>query len=711
MMRLFLTIVVLLFSTFRLSAQSTYGTGFEPPFALGDVAGQFGWNHHNNSPTKGTIDPVPPGSPAMMGVQSLAIRTRNVDFFGVTNHLYSPTIGSPAGEPGSTLKSVPVANPQTHFAATLWVRTPSAPVISSRADRRLGQLNPSSRDVNAQEPVGDRYASVRLFNTTNTAGGLVEVRLYWPQTLELDQSVTVATLDWNRWYRFDYLIEFVPGLNDGAPNDRFGLSIYDDSGVLVGSACGTTWEVGWRSGGWGGPATPRAVNGFDLAAETAPNDTIVAFIDQMTMTAFTPTEGPLQATVTGSSSVCAGGTTLLTAAASGGSGSVSSYEWRNESEAIVGTGPTLTAGPGAYTVMITDPLCVSATSQPFTVTELPPLVATIAGPNTVCCGGSVILTANASGGSETITGYEWRNAANEVVGTGQTLQTGAGTYTVTVVDATCGPVSSAAHAVAVVPTIAIADLSANEGDSGTTTFTVAVTLSDPAPSQVSVQWTTANGSATGADYSGASGTLVIPATASGGTIEIAVIGETDFEPNETFTITLTGASGGTIVDGESVVTILNDDGARADLSIAKSGPATALAATNVNYEITVTNAGPQTASAVVVTDVLPAGTTLVSATPSQGSCSGTSTVLCTAGSLPSGSSMTIALVVTTPAVPTTIVNSATVTNAAESDPTVANNQSEVSTTLEANPAVPTLSEWLLLLLGGLLASAALLRLR
>ena len=67
------------------AAQATYITGFEPPtFVLGDVNGQDGWGHVSNSPTGGTIEPVPPGSPAMFGTQSLAIRTRETDFFGVS---------------------------------------------------------------------------------------------------------------------------------------------------------------------------------------------------------------------------------------------------------------------------------------------------------------------------------------------------------------------------------------------------------------------------------------------------------------------------------------------------------------------------------------------------------------------------------------------------------------------------------------------------
>ena len=48
---------------------------------------------------------------------------------------------------------------------------------------------------------------------------------------------------------------------------------------------------------------------------------------------------------------------------------------------------------------------------------------------------------------------------------------------------------------------------------------------------------------------------------------------------------------------------------QADVSIAKSGPATANAGDTITYVITTTNAGPSTAAGVVATDSLPSGLT------------------------------------------------------------------------------------------------------
>jgi uncharacterized repeat protein (TIGR01451 family) len=73
----------------------------------------------------------------------------------------------------------------------------------------------------------------------------------------------------------------------------------------------------------------------------------------------------------------------------------------------------------------------------------------------------------------------------------------------------------------------------------------------------------------------------------------------------------------------------------ADLSIQMTGPAEVLVGAEMTYEIVVSNAGPNIAAAVQVTDVLPAGTTLVSAVTSAGTISGTDTVVVLLGiSLP-----------------------------------------------------------------------------
>ena len=130
---------------------------------------------------------------------------------------------------------------------------------------------------------------------------------------------------------------------------------------------------------------------------------------------------------------------------------------------------------------------------------------------------------------------------------------------------------------------------------------------------------------------------------------------------------------------------------------------------NFTYTITVTNAGPQTASNVVVTDVLPLGLSFVSATPSQGNCTGTSTITCTLGAIANGGSATIALTVTAPT-SGSFTNTATVTNTPETDPTPANNAGTFFNAVGTSD-IPTLSEWALIALMAALMAMAVLKLK
>ena len=62
----------------------------------------------------------------------------------------------------------------------------------------------------------------------------------------------------------------------------------------------------------------------------------------------------------------------------------------------------------------------------------------------------------------------------------------------------------------------------------------------------------------GSDYA-ASGTLTIPAGHLIRTIGVTVRGDRKREPDEVFYITLVNPSGATLVDGQSVGTLRNDD--------------------------------------------------------------------------------------------------------------------------------------------------------
>ncbi len=119
----------------------------------------------------------------------------------------------------------------------------------------------------------------------------------------------------------------------------------------------------------------------------------------------------------------------------------------------------------------------------------------------------------------------------------------------------------------------------------------------------------------------------------------------------------------------------------ADLSITKTAPASVASGGSLTYTITVTNGGPQAATASTVTDTLPSGETYQSATTSQGSCSQSrGTVTCSLGSLAYGGSAHVTITVTVTAKSGTLSNTAKVSGS-PTDPNTANNSSTATTSL------------------------------
>ena len=102
---------------------------------------------------------------------------------------------------------------------------------------------------------------------------------------------------------------------------------------------------------------------------------------------------------------------------------------------------------------------------------------------------------------------------------------------------------------------------------------------------------------------------------------------------------------------------------------------------NLTYNIVVANTGPASATAVVVTNLLPPSASLVSVTPSQGTFTvNGSTVVCNVGSIAGSASATIAIVVTPIAVGA-MANQTTVSRA-EPDAYLPNNSAVVTTAVQ-----------------------------
>jgi probable HAF family extracellular repeat protein len=110
------------------------------------------------------------------------------------------------------------------------------------------------------------------------------------------------------------------------------------------------------------------------------------------------------------------------------------------------------------------------------------------------------------------------------------------------------------------PGITIFDASVDEGQSGTRTASFYVRLSFASAGDVTVAYSTANGTATaGSDYDAASGTLTIPAGQLIRTIDVTVRSDRKREPTEVFQMNLANPANATIVDGQAVGTVRNDD--------------------------------------------------------------------------------------------------------------------------------------------------------
>ena len=143
------------------------------------------------------------------------------------------------------------------------------------------------------------------------------------------------------------------------------------------------------------------------------------------------------------------------------------------------------------------------------------------------------------------------------------------------------------------PSISINDVTVVETDSGTTSaiFTVSLTRAAAPETTITVDYTTADGTATApGDYQATTATLEFSGTATTRTISVPVVGDTTDEANETFAVNLSNASGGNIVDAQGIGTI-NDDDADPVLSI---------------DDVTVTESSAGTPTAVFTVSLLPA---------------------------------------------------------------------------------------------------------
>jgi hypothetical protein len=114
------------------------------------------------------------------------------------------------------------------------------------------------------------------------------------------------------------------------------------------------------------------------------------------------------------------------------------------------------------------------------------------------------------------------------------------------------------------PALTIGDVSHAEGNSGTTSYTFTISLSQPAAAGgVTFDVDTADNTATAADNDYVplhSVGVSIPESASSTTVTVLVNGDTAIEPTETFRVNISNVTGAGVADGQGTGTIINDDG-------------------------------------------------------------------------------------------------------------------------------------------------------
>jgi hypothetical protein len=116
--------------------------------------------------------------------------------------------------------------------------------------------------------------------------------------------------------------------------------------------------------------------------------------------------------------------------------------------------------------------------------------------------------------------------------------------------------------------LSIAAASAIEGNGGTATLLLPVTLSAPAPVAVNIPFTVTAGTAiAGVDYQTTAGDVVIAAGATSGSAMIGVIGDLLDENDETLTVTIGPAPAGYVIVNAAATGTITDDDAAPTISV------------------------------------------------------------------------------------------------------------------------------------------------
>ncbi len=480
-------------------------------------------------------------------------------------------------------------------------------------------------------------------------------------------------------------IAYTIGLSNAGPDAAAGVSVTDPlpagttfvssssaTGSLSNPTVGTNGTVTWTVGALANGATATAtitVLVLDSASGTITN---------------TATETQTTADPTGTQSASASNTVV-------GAASVSLSKTVSNATPDDGTNDTYTlkvtnAGPDAAAgVAVSDSLpaslaYVSSATTTGTISE-----ALVAGVQTVTW--TVGSLANAASATATITVQVNANSGT-ITNTATETQTTANPSGTTTASVNINPVPVAN--VSILKTVSNATPDDGTNDTYTLKVTNAgpdsaagVSVTDALPAGVSyVSSATATGSISEALVAGVQtvtwtvGSLANAASATA-TVVVQVV--------QTGTITNTATETQTtanLTGTQSSSAVINPLAA-ANVSITKTvNNPTPADGTNDTFDLGATNAGPDSATGVVVTDVLPAGLTYVSSATATGSIAfnaGTDTVTWTIGTFAKSASATATITVTVNA------NSGTITNTANETQTNPNPTGTTSASASVNP--------------------------
>lgn len=108
--------------------------------------------------------------------------------------------------------------------------------------------------------------------------------------------------------------------------------------------------------------------------------------------------------------------------------------------------------------------------------------------------------------------------------------------------------------------LSIGDVTTVEGHAGTTAIEFTVTLSAPSTQTVTVEFLTANGTASaGSDYQSTGGTLTFLPGEVSKTVSVPIVGDRLGESNETFFVNLSNPFNAELSDGQGAGTIVDDE--------------------------------------------------------------------------------------------------------------------------------------------------------